>query len=139
MATTTRDRELYAERNPERTQPPVRRAFPSREIEIRARQARSETLGKMIGWLAWQPVVVAKRWILDYRDWRTRRDAVRELQSLDNRMLRDLGVGRSEIEWRVAGGDESRAVEPAAVTGAKVRIAAGAKINRLCEAEKRAA
>ena len=139
MATTTRNREPFAERGQERTQPPAGRAFPSREIEDWARQARSETLRKMIGWLACQAVAIGKRWTADYQAWRTRREAVRELQSLDNRMLRDIGVGRSEIEWRVAGGDDSPAGERAAVTRVKFRGTAGAKINRPCEAEKRAA
>jgi uncharacterized protein YjiS (DUF1127 family) len=46
----------------------------------------------------WQAVLAVVR---AYARWRERRQAVRELHSLDDRSLRDIGVSRSEIEWVV--------------------------------------
>ncbi len=63
----------------------------------------------------------------------------RELQSLDNRTLRDIGIGRSEIEWRVAGGDESRVTQRPAAMGSKPCADASARRNHRHGAEKRAA
>ena len=132
MLTRMRDRDPLGERN----RAPPRWVFPSREIEDWARQARAEALSELVGWLARQARTVAMRWTARYQAWRTRREAVRELQSLDNRMLRDIGVGRSEIEWRVAGGDDSQATP---LPAAKPCAAASATRSRGRETQKRAA
>jgi uncharacterized protein YjiS (DUF1127 family) len=113
-----------------------RSTFPSLQIVDRAREARAETLREFFIWLDSRTAATAKRWVEFYRARRARREAIRELQSLDSRMLRDIGVGRSEIEWRVSGGDDSRS-SPLPV--AKPRAAASAARNRRRETEKRAA
>lgn len=41
--------------------------------------------------------------IESYRHWRTRRTAVRELRALDDRLLRDIGINRGDIENAVDG------------------------------------
>lgn len=118
---------------------PKRWASPSQKIESQAREARAEALREMLGWIAGQTVAIARRWTGAYKAQRARREAIRELQSLDNRTLRDIGIGRSEIEWRVAGGDESCVVQRPAVTESKPCAATSARRNRQHGAEKRAA
>jgi uncharacterized protein YjiS (DUF1127 family) len=135
MVKTARNRDQFAERNPQ----PERWAFASREIVNRASEARAQALRKFFAWLACQTVALAKRWTEAYRASRARRAAIRELQSLDNRTLRDIGIGRSEIEWRVAGGDESRVTQRPAAMGSKPCADASARRNHRHGAEKRAA
>jgi uncharacterized protein YjiS (DUF1127 family) len=53
----------------------------------------------------WQAVLAVVR---AYARWRERREAVRELHSLDDRSLRDIGVSRSEIEWVVSSQQAAR-------------------------------
>ena len=60
----------------------------------------------------------AKGWRA-YARWRERRVAVRELHSLDDRSLRDIGVSRSEIEWVVWSQQAAR--ERAAVKAVRSR------------------
>jgi uncharacterized protein YjiS (DUF1127 family) len=45
-----------------------------------------------------------------FREWRKRKAAIAELHGMDDRQLRDIGIGRSEIESVVywAGRDPSR-------------------------------
>ena len=76
------------------------------ETIARAREARSQVLRDFLRWLAQRPAALARHWSDAYSAWRNRRAAIRELQGLDNRMLRDMGIARSEIEWLVAGGEE---------------------------------
>jgi uncharacterized protein YjiS (DUF1127 family) len=47
-----------------------------------------------------------------YRDWRETRAAISELHSLDDRMLRDMGLRRSEIESVVSGADHDTSRRP---------------------------
>ena len=54
------------------------------------------------------PAAAGKAWRA-YARWRERRQAVRELHSLDDRSLRDIGVSRSEIEWVVWSQQAARA------------------------------
>jgi uncharacterized protein YjiS (DUF1127 family) len=53
----------------------------------------------------WQAILAVVR---AYARWRERREAVRELHSLDDRSLRDIGVSRSEIEWVVSSQQAAR-------------------------------
>ena len=53
-------------------------------------------------------LATAGKWWRAYARWRERRAAVRELHALDDRMLRDLGISRSEIEWVVWSQEASR-------------------------------
>jgi uncharacterized protein YjiS (DUF1127 family) len=70
----------------------------------RAGTLRGQMLRDFGGWLVARPASLLCR----FRAWQTRREAVRELQRLDNRTLRDMGISRSEIEYLVAGGDAER-------------------------------
>ena len=106
--------------------PPERWQYLMPEVTREAHTARTQAMREFIGWLAEGTVTATRRTVGllrrgadDYRAWRTRRAAVRELQSLDNRMLRDMGIARSEIEWLVAGGEESAAARKRAVATRK--------------------
>jgi uncharacterized protein YjiS (DUF1127 family) len=46
---------------------------------------------------SWAAAEASRRW-RTFVDWRRRRTAIRELGALDDRMLKDIGLGRSEIE-----------------------------------------
>jgi uncharacterized protein YjiS (DUF1127 family) len=59
-------------------------------IVRRAQQMRAAAIG------AWVADLVAKP-ALRYRQWRAARAAVRELESLDDRMLADIGITREQI------------------------------------------
>src|SRR5215813_11833613 len=52
--------------------------------------------------------VMTSRWASGYAAWRERRRALRELAALDDRMLKDIGVSRWEIESAVCGRDATR-------------------------------
>jgi uncharacterized protein YjiS (DUF1127 family) len=58
--------------------------------------------------------VAGKRWSA-YRLWRERRAAIRALGALDDRMLKDIGLGRSEIASAICDPERlaARAVAPA--------------------------
>jgi uncharacterized protein YjiS (DUF1127 family) len=70
------------------------------QILTRAQAARAGAMRELGNALLhpWQAVLAVVR---AYARWRERRAAVRELHSLDDRSLRDIGVSRSEIEWVV--------------------------------------
>jgi uncharacterized protein YjiS (DUF1127 family) len=80
----------------------------STDAYLQARSRRGRTFGKSIrrgvGWIAgsmrraWETAGI----------WLVRRHVMRELQMLDDHMLADIGVGRSEIERTVRHGHPRR-------------------------------
>ena len=97
------------------------------ETIVRAREARSQVLRDFLAWLAQRGGALVRQSRDVYSAWRNRRAAVRELQGLDNRMLRDMGIARSEIEWLVAGGEENSATQRRAVTARKPAVQGAAR------------
>ena len=77
------------------------------QILTRAQAARAGAMRELGNALLhpWQAVLAVVR---AYARWRERREAVRELHSLDDRSLRDIGVSRSEIEWVVSSQQAAR-------------------------------
>jgi uncharacterized protein YjiS (DUF1127 family) len=57
---------------------------------------------------AWAAFAAAGNWWRAYIRRRERNAAVRELRAFDDRMLKDIGINRSEIEWVVDGQDATR-------------------------------
>ena len=108
------------------------------ETIARAREARSQVLRDFLAWLAQRAGALARQARDAYAARRNRRSAIRELQGLDNRMLRDMGIARSEIEWLVAGGDEAAAQSRAAPVR-KARAAQGTARKPASPVHKRAA
>jgi uncharacterized protein YjiS (DUF1127 family) len=90
----------------ERRLPPERWEIIRSQARERAHELRAQLLREFSGWLVRRSGETLQR----FRVWRQRRKATRELQGLDNRMLHDLGIARSEIEYLVAGGDPERRV-----------------------------
>jgi uncharacterized protein YjiS (DUF1127 family) len=72
------------------------------------RALRAAAVSALLGAAAETAVTTARKWWRAYAPWRERKAAVRELRALDDRMLRDIGVNRSEIEWVVYGQDATR-------------------------------
>jgi len=68
----------------------------------------AERGGDLARSLASRAAVMASRWASGYAAWRERRRAFRELAALDDRMLKDIGVSRWEIESAVCGRDATR-------------------------------
>ena len=77
-----------------------------RMIVAQARLARTRALRELWRGLSWLPQRATVALMPAWRAialWRKRRRAVRELRALDDRTLRDIGLGRSEIECAVRG------------------------------------
>ena len=83
---------------------PARWELVRQDAMMRARQARSQTLRDFARWIA----ALGAAAIESFRTWRRQRTAAFELQSLDDRSLRDIGINRSEIQSVVTGWDATR-------------------------------
>ena len=85
---------------------PEQRLRFTRLIVAQARVARARAIHDLLrlplGLARRAAAAVAAGWRAGAR-WRQRRQAIRELGALDDRTLRDLGLGRSEIEAAVDG------------------------------------
>lgn len=69
------------------------------EVEAQARRLRAETVSA----LAKKALPVLKSLVARYQAWQKHQQAVAELRGLDDAMLRDIGLNRSEIEAAVDG------------------------------------
>lgn len=118
----------------ERRLPPERLEIIKSQARERAQELRAQMLREFGGWLVRRPKELARRFLA----WRRRQKAVRELQGLDNRVLRDMGIARSEIEYLVAGGDPERRVPRKAVARAPCAAPDAAR-GRNITIERRAA
>jgi uncharacterized protein YjiS (DUF1127 family) len=77
-----------------------------RMIVAQARHARTRALRELWRGLAEMWARAAATLVAGWRAvalWHKRRRAVQELRALDDRTLRDIGLGRSEIECAVRG------------------------------------
>ena len=97
----------------------------TRQIIARAELERAKAIRALFHtlFLAWPRQLalamlraVAAGWTA-YRIWQTRRRAVAELRSLDDRHLKDIGLRRGEIESVIYGTDETRLAREARVSG----------------------
>jgi uncharacterized protein YjiS (DUF1127 family) len=86
--------------------PPERGEMVKAAARTRAHSLQASMIRDFGRWLARRPANLLRR----LQAWRMRRAAIRDLQQLDNRMLHDLGIARSEIEYLVSGGDPERRV-----------------------------
>lgn len=109
------------------------------ETVARAQALRAQTLRDFAVWLANRPAALVLGWAkaVGVR-WRLR-SAVRELQGLDNRTLRDMGIARSEIEYLVAGGDPERRLPRTVMAKRAPCVASAAARSRGVTADRRAA
>ena len=71
---------------------------------LRALQAAAGGGAAIIRTLAKAVIAAAGKWWRAYTIRRARIAAIRELHTLDDRMLKDIGLSRSEIEWVVVHG-----------------------------------
>ncbi|WP_298726896.1 DUF1127 domain-containing protein [uncultured Ferrovibrio sp.] len=88
------------------------------EIEAYARRIRAEALASLIvaGWNALKGAVAR------YKAHLAERRAIEELNSLDDQMLRDIGLSRSQIPAAAAGLIERPAVKPVNENTADAKI-----------------
>src|SRR5262245_3620347 len=109
-------RQLSQEQWERRKQRIIQRAHQARAQAIgdlarrlgRAVRSVAERGGDLARSFASRAAAMAGRWASGYAVWRERRRAVRELAAFDDRMLKDIGLTRSEIESVVYGQDATR-------------------------------
>ena len=106
---------------------------------VQAHALRAQMLRDFAGWLVNGPAALARKWSRAVGAWWAQRSAVRELQGLDNRLLHDMGIARSEIEYLVAGGDPERRLPRRAATKRAPCSAPGSARSRNVTVDRRAA
>ena len=74
---------------------------------LRALQAAAGGGAAIIRTLAKAVIAAAVKWWRAYTIRRARIAAIRELHTVDDRMLKDIGLSRSEIEWVVVHGRDA--------------------------------
>ena len=74
---------------------------------LRALQAAAGGGAAIIRTLAKAVIAAAGKWWRAYTIRRARIAAIRELHTVDDRMLKDIGLSRSEIEWVVVHGRDA--------------------------------
>jgi uncharacterized protein YjiS (DUF1127 family) len=77
-----------------------RQAVNSAAVEAAARELRAHEIARLIGQLV---VKVKSAVVGPLARWRRREALANELYSLDERMLKDIGLSRSEIPYIVSG------------------------------------
>ncbi len=78
--------------------------------ELEGRRLQAQVVGDLLGALARSVGSLARRFVFDpIRRWNDLSQRLRELRQLDDRMLKDIGVNRSEIAYVAQWGDDSHA------------------------------
>lgn len=80
----------------------IRAAY--RPYAERAHRGRSQAVGDLWNGAVTGGARLSRRILADLRRWHERRKNVRDLSALDDRLLKDIGIGRSEILYVVQEG-----------------------------------
>ena len=94
----------------DRELPPIHRTAEGRVDQeyylARSHALRSEAWKDAFDWLGRGIRYALFGWVKGWREWRQRQRAIAELWSMDDRMLRDLGLGRAGIFYAIDHGRE---------------------------------